>query len=202
MTAEEADQRYRVVPSRVTERVQRLIADPELGIVCYRVESDQGPVWIDCPAAFDRDLDPVEAILFTHRDFMGACNQYRELWEAGVYLNELDTGHRFARGHQVDHKVRGDFKRGSLEGYHLGGHSDGFTMYIHEDVLFVCDYVLLEDSGMRLIPFGDVKAIREGASRILDLTGGRDLETVCGYNYVTEFSSWREALSRLLKVDV
>ena len=118
-----------------------------------------------------------------------------------VYLNELDTGHRFARGHFVDHKMRGDFNRGSLEGYHLGGHSDGFTMYICNDVLFVCDYVLVEGTDMKLTPFGDKKAIREGACRILELTAGRDLQTVCGYNFVTEFLPWREALSRLVNAD-
>ena len=201
MTAEETEQHYRVATSRVTAQVQRLIVGPKLGIACYRVESGQDSVWIDCPAVFDRDIERVDAILFTHRDFMGACNRYREVWGTEVYLNEFDTGHRFARGHFVDHKVRGDFKRGALESYHLGGHSDGFTIYTHNDVLFVCDYVLVEGAGMKLTPFGHKRAIREGAHRILELTAGRNLETVCGYNFVTEFLPWRDALSRLLKAD-
>ncbi len=62
----------------------------------------------------------------------------------------------------MDHKVRGDFKRGSLEGYHLGGHSDGFTMHICHDVLFVCDFVLTEGADMKLTPFGDKERSERG----------------------------------------
>ncbi len=103
----EIEQRYRVVTSKVTDQVRRLVVEPELGIASYRVESGQDSVWIDCPAVFDRDLERVEAILFTHGDFMGACNRYRELWGTEVYLNELDTGHRFARGHRGPQGPRG-----------------------------------------------------------------------------------------------
>ena len=53
-------------------------------------------------------------------------------------------------------------------------------MYMCDDVLFVCDYVLAEDAGKRLTSFGDAKAIREGVCRMLELTQGRALETVCG----------------------
>ena len=43
----------------------------------YRVETEDGAVWIDCLSAFNRDLEPVKAIYFTHEDFLGASNQYR-----------------------------------------------------------------------------------------------------------------------------
>ena len=43
----------------------------------YRVETEDGAVWIDCLSAFNRDLEPVKASYFTHEDFLGASNQYR-----------------------------------------------------------------------------------------------------------------------------
>lgn len=39
-----------------------------------RVETEDGAVWIDCLSAFNRDLEPVKAIYFTHEDFLGASN--------------------------------------------------------------------------------------------------------------------------------
>ncbi|WP_202972062.1 rubrerythrin family protein [Moorena producens] len=81
LTWDEAEQTYRVTPHEINNYVTQLISVPRLGIehAAYRIETDSGAVWIDCPSAFNRDLEPVEAIYFTHRDFMGASNQYRDL---------------------------------------------------------------------------------------------------------------------------
>ncbi len=193
VTSEEAEQLYRVTPSKVTDQVMQLMSVPRLGLehAAYRVETDQGPVWIDCPSAFNRDIEPAAAILFTHKDFMGASNQYRELWDAQVYIHELDARHPLARNHPVDHPFSGDFKRGSLEAYHIGGHTPGYTMYIHHDVLFACDYVFPPGAEMKLNPASDAREMRARGGRVLDITEGRGLRKVCGYNYVADFLTWR-----------
>ena len=87
LTSEETEQLYSVTQSAVADGVTQLMSVPRLGLehAAYRIETDLGPVWIDSPSAFNRDIEPVDAILFTHKDFMGASNQYRELWGAGVH---------------------------------------------------------------------------------------------------------------------
>jgi len=89
----EAAQTYRVTSHRVNDYVTQLLSVPRLGFehAAYRIETEAGAVWIDCPSAFNRDLKPVEAICFTHKDFLGASNQYRELWNTQVHLHALDT---------------------------------------------------------------------------------------------------------------
>ncbi len=76
--------------------------------------------------------------------------------------------------------------------------SPGFTIYIWQDVLFVCDYAYPPGSAMKLNPHGKRDATREGASRLAGAIAGRQLNTVCGYNYVAEFSDWQSAFERLL----
>ena len=117
LTSEDTARTYRVTPAEVAPGVTQLMSVPRLGLehAAYRVETDLGLVWIDCPSAFNRDLEPVEAILFTHKDFIGASNQYRELWGAQIYIHRLDAVHPLARQFPVDNAFGGDFKRGSLE---------------------------------------------------------------------------------------
>ncbi len=200
LTSEEAEKTYRVTPSEVADGVTQLMSVPGLGLehAAYRIESDPGPVWVDCPSAFNRDLDPVDAILFSHKDFMGAANEYRDLWGAQVCLHQLDASHPLARQFPVDNAFSGDFKRGSLEAFHIGGHTPGFTMYVHDDVLFACDYAFPPGAGMKLNPYGDPHETRNRGARVLDITEGRGLKKVCGYNYVTDFPAWRDDFARAL----
>lgn len=51
---------------------------------------------------------------------------------------------------------------------------------------------------MQLNPFGPQDETRERAARILEVISERSLETVCGYNFITEFDGWREDFKRLL----
>ena len=201
VSAAQAEKTYRVTPTPVGAGVTQLLSMPRLGLehAAYRVETDRGPIWIDCPSAFNRDLDPVDAILFTHNDFLGASNQYRALWGARVHLHALDAVHPLARDHPVDFAFDGDFRRGSLAAWHIGGHTPGFTIYIHDDVLFVCDYAFPPGAAMRLNPYGDGDATRRGGARILEIVEGRGLATVCGYNYVADFADWRDDFARALK---
>ena len=201
VTWNEAEQTYRVTPSKVNDYVTQLISVPRLGIehAAYRIETDDGAaVWIDCPSAFNRDLEPVEAIYFTHKDFMGASNQYRQLWGAKVYLHINDSEHPLVQQFPVDNKIYGDFSEHGIEAFYIGGHTPGFMIYIYRKVLFICDYVFPPGSNMRFNPFGAKDKTRKRASRILDIVSEKSLETVCGYNFVTDFDSWYKDFKHLL----
>ena len=189
---EDAEKTYRVTPTPVTETVTQLLSVPRLGLehAAYRVETGDGAIWIDCPSAFNRDLEPVSAIYFTHKDFMGASNQYRDLWNAEICLHALDAKLAIVKTFPVDRKFTEDFAERGLEAFHIGGHSPGFTIYVFGDVLFVCDYAFPPGLEMKLNPFGPQKATYDNAARILDVTRDRDLKTVCGYNYVADFDAW------------
>ena len=153
VTWDEAEQTYRVTPNRVNDYVTQLMSVPRLGIehAAYRIETEDGAAaWIDCPSAFNRDLSPVEAIYFTHKDFLGASNQYRQLWDAKVYLHANDAKHPLAAKFPVDKKSDGDFTEHGIEAFHIGGHTPGFTIYLYRDVLFIGDYAFPPGLSMQL----------------------------------------------------
>lgn len=195
-----AEQIYRVTTYRVNDYVTQLISVPRLGIehAAYRIETDDGAFWIDCPSVFNQDLEPVEAIYFTHRDFMGASNQYRKLWNAKVYLHVSDAEHPLAEQFPIDNLIYGDFTKHGIEAFYIGGHTPGFTIYIYDKVLFICDYAYPPGPSMQFNPYGPKNKTRKRASRILDLVSERSLDIVCGYNFFTDFSSWREDYKHLL----
>lgn len=192
--------RYQVTSEAVHDSVAQLKSSPRLGLehAAYRIDAEGGSVWIDCPSAFNRDLPAVDAILFTHKDFIGAANQYKKYWGAEVWLHESDAELSQVSRHSVDHAFTGDFEKFGIRGFHIGGHSPGFTVYIWQDVLFVCDYVYPPGTGMKLNPHGDRDATREGAGKLADLASQQPLTTVCGYNYVVDFEGWQTALLRLI----
>jgi hydroxyacylglutathione hydrolase len=192
--------RYRVTEKPVTENVKQLESVPKLGLehAAYRIDADGGSVWIDSPAVFTPDLEPVDAILFTHKDFIGAANQYQRAWGAEVWLHQDDAELSIVSQHCVDHPFKGNFEKFGVRGYHIGGHSPGFTVYIWQDVMFVCDYAYPPGNTMKFNPHGNREATREGAGRLADVAAAHNLSTVCGYNYVAEFGAWQKAFARLL----
>lgn len=189
---ETAERTYRVTATPVNDYVTQLLSVPRLGLehAAYRVQTEQGAVWIDCPSAFNRDLDPVVAIFFTHKDFMGASNQYRQLWRAEVYLHALDAANKLVESFPIDHAFTGDFNAYGIEAFHIGGHSPGWTLYIYRDVLFACDYAFPPGAAMRLNPHDPQEETRQRGKRILQVVSDRQLAAVCGYNYVIPFKQW------------
>jgi glyoxylase-like metal-dependent hydrolase (beta-lactamase superfamily II) len=199
MAWDAAENTYRVTNNSVNEVVSQLLSVPKLGLehAAYRVETETGVVWIDSPSAFNRDLSPVQAILFTHHHFLGASNQYRRLWNSEVWLHELDSTHRLVTLFDIDQRFSDDFMVHGIQSYHVGGHTPGFTFYIYRDVLFICDYVFLTDVGMQLNPYGPEQETRKQARQILEIVKDQPLKTVCGYNYVAQFSDWLPEFKRL-----
>lgn len=196
--ADAASRRYKVTGRTVAEGVTQLRCVPRLGLehAAYRIDADGGSVWIDCPSAYNSDLDPVDAILFTHKDFIGAANQYSDQWGCEVWMHELDRALSDLAEKSVTRGFRNEFEKFGVRGIPIGGHTPGFTVYIWRDVLFVCDYAYPPGGGMKLNPHGPTRETRAGAARLVDIVADMDgLNTVCGYNYVTRYDAWMSAFS-------
>ena len=196
-----AETSYRVTATRVNDSVTQLVSVPKLGLehAAYRIEMDKEAVWIDCPSAFNRTLEPVAKIFFTHPHFMGASNQYRELWQAKVHLHALDAELPLIQAFPVDERFSHDFALDGLEAYHIGGHTPGYTLYIYQDVLFICDYAFPPGPNMHLNPFGPKTETLQRAERILTVVNSHSLTTVCGYNYVCAFNDWLPDFERAIR---
>ena len=186
------EETYRVAETPVADGVAQLRSRPRLGLehACYRVETAGGPVWIDCPSAFNRTLDPVGHIFFTHKDFMGASNQYRAQWNAKVHIHAAETANPLAAMFPVDDAFTGDFTSHGLEAFHIGGHTEGFTVYLYGDILFACDYAFPPNGAMRLNPYGDSAGIARKGRRLLAIVRERTPRLVAGYNYVADGAEW------------
>lgn len=193
ITAEQCSARYKVVATPINEKVTRLNSKPALGYehAAYRIESSQSVTWIDCPSSFDPSLPPVDTILFTHHHFLGASNLYREHFRAKVCIHQADSRHEICHPFSFDDLFDQEFNHHGIEAFHVDGHTPGFTFYIFEETLFICDYVFLDGNSMKLNPFGPSNLTIAGSHRIRELLHGRQLTTVCGYNYVIDYPEWR-----------
>lgn len=193
ITAEECSARYRVAATPVNEKVTRLNSQPALGYehAAYRIQTGRGACWIDCPSSFDASLAPVETVLFTHHHFLGACNLYRELFGAEVRIHRDDSVHAICRPFAFDGTFAEDFVQHGIEAFHVDGHTPGFTLYLFEETLFICDYVFLAGDGMKYNPYGPADRTMAGGRRIGEILAGRKLATVCGYNYVIGYDEWK-----------
>lgn len=193
ITAGECSARFKVVSTPVSEKVTRLNSQPALGYkhATYRIETGQSAIWIDCPSSLDAALPRVDSIIFTHHHFLGASNLYREHFGAKVRIHQADSGHEICRPFSFDVPFDQNFTHHGIEAFHADGHTPGFTFYIFEETLFICDYVFLEKKGMQLNPFGPADRTIAGSRRIRNLLDGRQLATVCGYNYVIDYPEWQ-----------
>lgn len=200
ITAEECSSRFRILATPVTDRVTRLNSTPSLGLehAAYRVETGGTTLWVDCPSSFDGSVDPPEIIIFTHHHFLGASNLYRQHFGADVRINEKDSTEPLCRGFTFDRTFQGSFSEAGLEAFHIDGHTTGFTFYILEDVLFICDYIFFRKGVVKLNPFGPREATVAGAEKLLSILDTKDISIVCAYNYVTDYPIWIEAVRQFL----
>jgi hypothetical protein len=200
LTWQDCSARFRVEATPVSERVSRLNTVPRLGIehAVYRIEAGAKTFWIDCPSSFDRRLARVDVITFTHRDFLGASNQYRELFGAEVWIHRRDGEHDLARPFPFDRLFAEPFEDSGLEAHPIGGHSPGFTAYIFEDLLFPCDLVFPDESGMRFNPYGPAGPTLKAAGKLQRLLEGRRISKVCGWDYVADYGAWKDRFDELI----
>ncbi len=201
ITARECSGRFSVVQTPVTDSVSRLNSSPPLGLehAAYTVDTGAGVLMIDCPSTFDPTISPPDLIIFTHHHFLGASNLYRSDSGARVRIHRLDSENELTRGFVFDALFDKGFVENGLEAYPIDGHTPGFTFYLFEDVLFICDYIFMKEGRVRMFNrFGPVDKTATGGQMLLDLVSGRTISTVCGYNYVTSFPEWINGVEGLL----
>ena len=193
ITAEECSARFKVIGTPVNDKITRLNSHPKLGLehAAYRIETEQGPCWIDSPSSFDASLKPMDTIFFTHHHFLGASNLYREHFKAQVRIHHEDSIHEICRPFTFDGTFNENFTHQGIEAFHVDGHTPGFTFYIFEDVLLICDYVFLIGESMKYNPYGPVGLTVSGGKRIREILEGRILTQVCGVNYVVNYCEWK-----------
>ncbi len=199
ITSEECSARFSVQSFKVNGKVTRLNSVPSLGLEhsAYRIETTKKTYWIDCPSSFDNRLKPVDVITFTHHHFLGASNQYREHFSSNVCIHKLDSTHKICQAFTFDKTFQENFTEDGIETFHIDGHTPGFTFYIFDDTLFVCDYVFIKNGKMLYNPFGPEMNTREGGAKLKGIIENRDINIVCGYNYVLDYAEWRAKFDKL-----
>ncbi len=202
ITAAACSALHRVESRPVSARVTQLKSAPELGCehAAYRVETDNAVVWIDCPSSFDANVTPIDYILFTHSDFLGASNLYRQQFGTQVWIHSQDAAHPNSRFFSFDHRFDGDFQISGIEAIVVGGHTPGYTLYFFEDVLFICDYVDLVEAQLAWNAYGNRIKTRQVGKRIHQILNDRPdpITTVCGVDYVWAYDSWKAQFDRLV----
>ncbi len=201
ITTEECSQNYSVVETIVNNKVTRLNSFPNLGLehTAYCLKIDNKKIWIDCPSTFSKDLEPMDKILFTHHHFLGASNLYRGYYTAFVWIHKNDSEHLLAKMHPIDKKFNQNFKISGIEAFHIDGHTPGFTFYIFENSIFICDYLILSDQNFILNPYGPKQSTIEGAKKLREIIEKREINIVCGFDYVMDYQKWKEGFFKLIK---
>lgn len=200
ITAEECSQKYKVIIIKVKEKVNKFNSYPSLGLehAAYCIETSGKRIWIDCPSTFSKDLEPMDKILFTHHHFLGAANLYREYYTAFIWIHKEDSNQFLAKKHPFDRKFKENFELFGIKAFHINGHSPGFTFYVFEDVLFICDYIFLKGEKLFLNPYGPEDSTIDGAKKLYSIIKNRKLEKVCGFNYVMDYNKWISKFVKLL----
>lgn len=201
LSAEECSEKYRLTKHQITPKVLALNSYPKLGLehTAYRIEIEEGKfIWIDCPSTFRSESRNMTHILFTHHHFLGASNLYRNHFSAKVWIHEKDSRTALASHHSFDNKFEANFTLKGIEAYHVDGHTEGFTLYIYEDCLFICDYTLLNGNDLKFNPYGPRERTIKASFDIRKIVKNRSLKYVCGVDYVLEFEEWYHAFTELL----
>lgn len=202
MPMEQITKNFHVEEININDKVTQLRSTPALGYehAAYRLKTKNEDIWIDCPSSFDNKIKPAKKILFTHHHFLGSSNLYRELKGTEVAINENDSSHEICKRFTFDHLFKNDFTLERIEAFHINGHTPGFTFYIFEKTLFVCDYILLTGNNLHYIPFGPPDKIKSGGKRIMKIISNRDIEDVCAYNYTLKFKKWFPLFKELVNI--
>ena len=200
ITAEKCADNFKVMQTKVTDKVFRMNSTPSLGLehTAYSIKTDDQIIWIDCPSTFDNTFDELDKILFTHHHFLGASNLYRSYNTAFVWIHIEDSKHDMSKKHPFDNKFDTDFHISGIKAFHINGHTPGFTFYIFEDLVFVCDFVSLSEGKMKFNPYGPYRKTIEGGKIIKKILKNGKYKLVCGFDYVVGFTEWMSLFDNLL----
>jgi glyoxylase-like metal-dependent hydrolase (beta-lactamase superfamily II) len=177
-----------------------LNSTPRLGLehAAYRIKTNTGMVMIDCPSTFRNDIEPMDVILFTHHHFLGASALYQERFKAQIWIHSGDSSNILTRNYKFDKLFESNFNYSGIEAFHIDGHTPGFTFYIFEDVLLVCDYIVGAMENFRLNPYGPAHETLKGAQKMKNIIKNYDINHVCGVNYVLPYPQWNDLFEQLL----
>ncbi len=200
ITAEKCSERFEVVSTKVTEKVSRLNSAPRLGVehAAYQINTSEGTVMIDCPSTFREEVEPMNAILFTHHHFLGASTLYQKHFKAKLWIHIDDSETILTRNYAFDKLFKSNFDFAEINAFHINGHTPGFTFFIFEDVLLLCDYLVGSGEEFRLNPYGPPQPTLEGAQKMKDIIETYDLNHVCSVNNVLSFPEWNAIFKGLL----
>jgi len=200
MTAKFCSRNYSIAEEKVTSKIFSLYSTPALGLEhrAYCINTKSQKIWIDCPSTFQSDVERMNKIIFTHNHFLGASNLYRSYFTAFIWIHQLDTDNPLVQNYSFDKKFSEDFELEGIKAFHLNGHTLGFTCYIFEKTLFICDYVVIGEKTMKFNPYGPAEKTKEGALKLSLILRSNELEKVCGYNYAVKYSYWKEKFNELI----
>ncbi|MCU0533616.1 MAG: MBL fold metallo-hydrolase [Hydrococcus sp. Prado102] len=200
LSTEECSAKYKVQYTPVNDKVKRLKSFPNLGYehAAYQIETGERVIWIDCPSSFDTSVAPMDYILFTHSDFLGASNLYRQHFNSQVWIHQRDAVHPNSRLFSFDRLFEDNFQISGVEAIPIGGHTPGFTIYLFEDVLFVCDFVY--SAGDRLVwnAYSNKPKTRLVGQKLPDLLKERAISTVCDVSDAWKYKIWKKMLDELV----
>lgn len=202
ITAKECSNNRNIIKNKVSDWINRLNSSPPFSLehAAYSIRSNDKIIWIDCSSTFDEEFKGVNFILFTHKHFLGAANLYQknssELW-----INKRDVNGFYVKNQVFDVENDGDFEFQGIDAYHINGHTQGFTFYVFERSIFICDYFFLNDIRMTFNPYGPSDLTREGALKMNEIIKNydREFQNVCGFDYVEDFQKWMKRFDTLLK---
>lgn len=201
ITAKEGTKKYRVEGTVVNDKITQLLSVPDLGYehAAYRIETNGSIIWIDCPSSYNSDLKKrPNKIIFTHPHFLGASNLYREKFSTETWIHREDAKNPLAEKFVFDNEFDENFTEAGIKAFHVNGHTPGFTIYIFEDALFICDYVFTGKSAFKFNPFGPTNKTHQQALKIKGIIEKRNLSFVCGQNYFMEYSVWKKRFDELI----
>lgn len=201
ITAKECSNRYTVVEQKVNETVTCLNSDPSFGLEhnAFKIEMDNKIIWIDCPSTFNKAMDSFHINLFTHHHFIAAANLYKNYFSSEMWIHHEDSNNYIANKYEFDNLFNSDFKLGGIKAFPIDGHTSGFTAFIFEECLFICDYIFIKSNTVKFNPYGSYSATLKGGKQLKKIIEKERLRFVCGYNYVLNFDSWNTKFLKLLR---
>ena len=116
-----------------------------------------------------------------------------------MWIHKRDAENPLARPFPFDNLFEGGFSADGISAHHVNGHTPGFTVYLFEEALFVCDLVVTRSAKMRFNPYGDPEGIREAGHKLDRLLQGRSIRLVCGYKDVVDYNEWKPRFDQLLR---
>jgi hydroxyacylglutathione hydrolase len=199
ITAKECSEQYELKIIEIKKNVSQVLSTPKLGLehAAYQIKTENKIVWIDCPSTFKNTLDSLDFILFTHHHFLGTSNLYKEYYDTKVHIHKEDSNNYLSKYHNFDVMFENNFILHGIEAFHINGHTKGFTFYIFDDLIFICDYFFVNNKNFRFNPYGSETRTQKGGIKLKEIIEGRPISIVCGVDYVLPFNEWYESFIKL-----